>query len=328
LCPSTRTQGVEALHPNRFSWFLRIGIWALAGAIVLGAVSIGVTAVTLPGCDSCHWSGQFRTDSIEQAHAKIACAQCHVKSDVGSRLSYATYEIFNMRLRVIPSMGRAGSQVANSTCLSCHQSINTRVTQAKGLRIQHSKCAQGSMCTDCHSATAHGASVKWRRTSHMEACLDCHAANKVRQACTTCHVSQPSVDELAAGPWYVTHGPGWMTTHGMGDWNTCAACHAPGYCARCHHITLPHGADFIRTHGTTALTQRSDCTVCHQESFCKSCHGLDMPHPASFAPTHPATVRAMGQGACLKCHVSTDCETCHVKHIHPGGVLSAPKVSQ
>jgi hypothetical protein len=322
------TQGVEALHPNRFSWFFRIGTWAVAGAVVLLAIAVGVTAVALPGCESCHWSGQFKADSIEQAHAKVACVRCHVKGDAGSRLSYAAYEILHMQLRIIPGKGRAGSQVSNSTCLSCHQAVNTRITQVKGLRIQHSKCAKGSMCTDCHSTTAHGASVKWQRTSHMEACLDCHVPNKVREACTTCHGSEPPADALATGPWYVTHGPEWRTTHGMGDWNTCAACHAPDFCVKCHHIPLPHDVDFVRTHGATALTQRSDCTVCHQESFCKSCHGLEMPHPASFAPTHPDTVHAMGQSACLKCHVSTDCETCHVKHVHPGGVLTPPKVSQ
>jgi hypothetical protein len=288
---------------------------------------IGVTAVTLPGCTSCHWAGEFKSNSIEQAHASIACPRCHVKDDVGSRVSYAAYEIFFMELHIMPSAGRSGAQVADSTCLSCHQAVNKGITQVNGLRIQHAKCAKNSRCTDCHSATAHGASVKWQRTSHMEACLDCHVPNKVRQTCDTCHGDQPPTDALAAGPWYVTHGPDWRTTHGMGDWNTCAACHAPDFCVQCHHLALPHDSDFIRTHGVTALTQRSDCIVCHQAKFCSDCHGLEMPHPVSFAPTHPDTVKAQGQSVCLKCHVLDDCETCHIKHVHPGGVIVAPKVS-
>lgn len=272
--------------------------------------------------------GAFKTDTMAQPHHNIACVRCHVNDDPASRVSYASYEILGMMLRVVPDNGRAAAQVDDSTCLSCHASVNKGVIQAKGVRIKHAQCAKNNRCTDCHSDTAHGDSVKWQRLSHMDTCLDCHAANKVRESCDTCHASMSSSNLMTYGSWYVTHGPSWKTAHGMGDWNTCAACHAPGYCVRCHNLELPHNADFMRTHGVTALTQRTDCLVCHRPTFCSNCHGIDMPHPVSFAPVHPGVVQAKGQSTCLKCHVITDCETCHIKHVHPGGAIKPPKVSQ
>jgi hypothetical protein len=326
--PSTQTQGVDALQSNRLVWVMRMGLWAVAGVIVLAALALGSTAAMLPTCGSCHMTNEFKRNTLAQAHAKIDCARCHVKNDAGSRLAYTTHEIFGMVLHVVPEAGRATAQVDDATCLSCHESGIRGVIAAKGLRVRHASCAGDSRCTDCHSATAHGASVRWRRSASMDMCLDCHVPKKVRASCDTCHTAERSAERLASGSWQVTHGPQWKSTHGMGDWNTCGGCHASDYCARCHHISLPHDSDFKRTHGATASRQLADCRVCHRDSFCSDCHVVQMPHPASFTPVHPAIVKSKGQATCLKCHDQLDCETCHVKHEHPGGVMVRPKAPQ
>jgi hypothetical protein len=92
-------------------------------------------------------------------------------------------------------------------------------------------------------------------------------------------------------------------------------------CAKCHVVAVPHPAQFVRSHGETALAQREACKKCHPETSCSLCHGMEMPHPAKFASAHPKTVKAKGERPCLKCHLKADCDGCHVAHVHPGGAL-------
>ena len=201
--------------------------------------------------------------------------------------------------------------------------MSTRFT-AKGVSIVHAQCSKGRMCTDCHSDTAHGTAATWAKTATMEQCLDCHNADRVRSDCTSCHGARSQSSLMRSGQWVVTHGPNWKQTHGMGDLNTCAACHPANYCVRCHGISLPHGPDYIRIHPTAALTNRADCAVCHRRVFCDSCHGLPMPHPADFTPQHSTIVKQQGTSKCMRCHVQDDCTNCHVKHVHPGGAIVPP----
>ena len=158
----------------------------------------------------------------------------------------------------------------------------------------------------------------------MNVCLDCHNSSTVRSDCTTCHAERSMSQRVSTGEWQVTHGPNWKQTHGMGDLDTCAACHPTNFCVRCHGISLPHGPDFIKLHPTLALTNRQDCTVCHQQSFCDNCHGLPMPHPAAFTPAHPTIVQKQGTAVCMRCHIQDDCTNCHIAHVHPGGATLPP----
>jgi hypothetical protein len=293
----------------------------IGGLGILSVLAVGVAAVTLPSCESCHMGGEFEQESAARPHADIPCVRCHVRDDMGSRLSYAAYEIFGMAMHKGPDYRRTAAEVADSTCLSCHAAVKKQVIMRNGLRMKHSVCAKERHCTDCHSNTAHGAGVKWVRTATMETCMDCHAAAKARGSCTVCHLMPPTANRSKLSERYVTHNADWKITHGLGEQKTCVACHAPEFCSRCHGVPVPHDAQFKRTHGKTALKLGSACNKCHPTTSCTLCHGMEMPHPATFVSAHPKTVKAKGERPCLKCHLKADCDGCHVAHVHPGGAL-------
>jgi hypothetical protein len=316
----TPTQGVDDLQPNRRHVAVRVLVWSLAGLVLLLAVVLGATAVTLPGCSACHDSKAFVTQTQQSAHASIACARCHVQPGAAQRVVYAYHLVFGMTLRVAPTGSGPVAGIPDTTCLSCHQVVMTKIITAKGLTIDHAKCSKGRLCTDCHSETAHGTALAWPRTFDMDTCLDCHT----NDTCDTCHKGKSTQQRLATGAWSVTHGPEWKQTHGMGDLKTCAACHTASECESCHGIPLPHDDTYIRDHPAEAATNRKDCAVCHKQAFCDDCHGLAMPHPASFTQGHAAIVKKQGQTLCMRCHVQDDCDKCHVAHVHPGGATLPP----
>lgn len=316
--------GAQDLQRNQAAKIIRTVVWGIAGLVVLIVVLIGVTASALPGCSGCHNEKSFVGQTQKSAHAKIACVRCHVASGVAPRIVYAYHVIFDMTLKIAPPTSGPSLGVQNAACVSCHTAVMQGVVDSNGLRILHSKCSKGRLCTDCHSATAHGTAVKWVKTSQMNQCLDCHDTTKVRSNCTMCHRARTAQQRLQSGEWAITHGRNWKVTHGMGDWKTCTSCHPSNYCVRCHGLSLPHDTDFLRTHPAQAKAQRKDCNVCHKQTFCDACHGLPMPHPRSFTPAHSSIVKKQGSSVCLRCHVQTDCDNCHVKHVHPGGAISAP----
>ena len=292
--------------------------------MVLLTLLVGVIAVTLPGCTTCHSSPSFVSQTKQNAHAKIDCVRCHVAPGIPSRIVYAYHLVFEMTLRVSPPGSGPVASISDATCLSCHDNVLSRTVSSNGISIQHANCDKGRSCVDCHSDAAHGSAIRWQTTATMNVCLDCHDSTRVRSDCTTCHAARSMAQRVSTGEWQVTHGPSWKQTHGMGDLKTCSACHPNDFCVRCHGISLPHAPDFIKQHPQTALSNRASCSVCHQQSFCDNCHGLPMPHPATFTPLHPSYVKQNGQGVCLRCHIEDDCTNCHVKHVHPGGAVLPP----
>jgi hypothetical protein len=318
---------VYDLQQNAATRVIRLIIWALAGFVVLVCVILGATAVFLPGCQSCHSSSQFVTQTAAHAHAKVDCVRCHVAPGIAPRVQYAYNVAFGMALRIDSGSG-AGPVVTvpDSTCLSCHSDVMKSVVSGNGISIQHSNCSKGRMCVECHSDTAHGSAVQWVETFSMNTCLDCHNATTTRNSCTTCHAGRSEHQLLLTDEWSTTHGSDWKQAHGAGDLKTCASCHDTAtFCARCHGIPLPHSADFIKLHPIQALSNRAACSVCHQQTFCDNCHGIPMPHTLDFAPQHPNIVQARGKQLCLHCHVQSDCDNCHLKHVHPGGALLPPR---
>ena len=318
------TQGVADLQSNGARNPIRIVAWSIAGLIVLLAVVFAVTAATLPGCAWCHDSAHFVEQTAARSHAKVECLRCHVSPGPVPRMTYAYNVLFGMTLHVTPVSGGPDTAIPDSTCLSCHAAVMTKKVTVNGLSILHKQCTKGRTCVHCHADTAHGTAVKWITTVNMNECLDCHNTDRVRSDCNVCHAKRSEAERIRSGEWMVTHNANWQKTHGMGDLKTCAACHAREYCARCHGMPLPHGADFIRSHPALAQTNRRDCAVCHKQAFCNSCHGLVMPHPAKFTPSHASIVKKQGTVVCLRCHVQDDCNNCHVKHVHPGGAIAPP----
>ena len=318
--PVSPTDGGNDLQENRGPGPVRIVVWIAAGLILLLATALTVTAIALPGCASCHDSREFVTQTNSRGHSQIACIRCHVEPNVPARVTYAYNELFGMTLGIGRGQGGPTTAIQDSTCLSCHKDVMAQKVTLNGLSILHSQCTKGRVCTDCHSDTAHGAAVKWVRTSNMNQCLECHKTD----TCVTCHAEKEEEERLNSGEWAITHGAGWRQTHGMGDLDTCVACHAPSYCQRCHGIPMPHNASFFRAHPAWAQTNKKDCAGCHKQAFCDSCHGIKMPHPAGFTPLHSAVVRKQGTEVCNRCHLAEDCDTCHNRHVHPGGATSPP----
>jgi hypothetical protein len=157
----------------------------------------------------------------------------------------------------------------------------------------------------------------------MGRCVECHTDMDVSIECETCHTEGYERDDLLSGPFRVTHGANWKSTHGMGDLAQCVLCHQETDCAKCHGPGIPHTAGFGTTHGQTSLSDDAACESCHKSEFCSDCHQLEMPHPASFLPEHSGLVASTNDPACIRCHTEEDCVRCHQRHIHPGYAIEA-----
>jgi hypothetical protein len=292
-------------------------ILATVSAVVLLLVlSVGVTAGFMPGCAGCHLTGAFGEQTAAGAHSAAECSKCHGGTTVISRLEFGVSQVFGMYLPlrdVDPTL----AQVTADRCQACHADEIAQPIESDGLRIEHKYCAENAECTSCHSPTAHGSAVNWPRTFSMDPCYACHAAGGISIECDTCHAGRLPNERTKTGAFAVTHGPDYLTTHGMGKMSSCAACHDATKCQSCHGVGVPHGPSFVQMHGDQAASAGAKCTGCHIEEFCSDCHTYPMPHPADFTPQHADITARDGQDGCLRCHAESDCVTCHVKHVHP-----------
>ncbi|HEX9093227.1 MAG TPA: hypothetical protein VF902_04515 [Coriobacteriia bacterium] len=299
----------------------RIIVGAVAALVLLLLVIVSAVGSSPGACSSCHAMKPFADALVKSPHGGVSCYACHLDDGWVSWPSFKTRELVGMYPAAVIGRGVSGPSdgIARGRCLACHQSVLDGPVTSKGTRIDHAACAKGSSCDTCHGATAHGTTTRWVRQPFMDDCVRCHLKNDAPVRCDTCHADKSTADRIAAGPWQVTHGPNWRTTHGMGDIALCSMCHASTKCVQCHGMALPHPADFGRTHGTAALTLSAKCLECHsRERFCDACHGSPMPHPADFLPTHSKIAKSRQDEACLKCHYQSDCNACHVAHTHPG----------
>jgi hypothetical protein len=142
-----------------------------------------------------------------------------------------------------------------------------------------------------------------------------------------CHAGSTPPLKKDSPAWVRFHGADVSTTHGSQDLRSCAPCHAATWCARCHHVAVPHPADFGQTHGAVAIDSGTNgCFTCHKsQAYCDGCHGIEMPHPVGFLQIHSTVAKGVFDPKCTTCHVLDDCVQCHTYHIHPGG--SGPSAS-
>lgn len=296
-----------------------IGILVIVAA--LGAVS-SVNHV----CASCHAMRPYAHALADSPHTGTSCYACHLPAGAWSLPDAKIAELSHMYPAALlgRSVTGAGDRVSRAACLRCHTAVLKGIVSAHGIRIRHDTCAVGEACDACHGAVAHGAVTRWVRQPVMERCVQCHREKDAPVMCDSCHAPHSKLQRLRKGPWQVTHGPTWKTTHGVADLEYCATCHPKDYCARCHGVDLPHPADFGRTHGDAAVKAGQDCYACHdRQRFCLACHqGFSMPHPTGFLARHSKVARSMADKRCLACHERGSCDYCHVKHTHPG---RAPK---
>lgn len=312
------------MKPEITRRIVRWAPWVLVAALVLFAALPVFYTVAPVGCVSCHESRGLISGVDVPTHAgtEASCQDCHIGKSASERLRFGFYQAYAMTIPVLHTRDSAVAGVSDAACKNCHSSL-PEVVDVRGLRIKHEACAEGSACTDCHSTVAHEDGIRWPTTYHMDFCLRCHEVKKVSTSCDTCHTEGASSDRRpTTGPWAITHGPNWKTTHGMGSMSTCGACHPQDYCTRCHGAGVPHDSKFFDLHGATSLTREAQCDSCHQPKFCSDCHTLEMPHPESFTQGHSTLVREQGDASCTRCHAEQDCITCHVTHVHPGGAVS------
>lgn len=303
---------------QRIRVIITVAIVGCALLALLAVGVVGVTAATLPGCESCHLTGDFGKHTGTSAHSSVACVDCHVRPDVTGRFGFASRVVFGMVTPLGRTDDRSFAQVPSERCLSCHDIVvKPGVTEARGVRIAHATCAAGAECTQCHSMTAHGASTSWPRVAQMEECYACHSERTKKAGCDVCHASRGERERTQAGSFRVTHGPNWQSTHGMGRMDSCPACHEDSKCAGCHGAGVPHGGEFLKRHASYSTGEDAKCTSCHREEFCADCHSYPMPHDRDFTLDHAKTVAADGQRKCLTCHEEADCTGCHVSHVHP-----------
>ncbi len=260
----------------------------------------------------------------ESPHAQVTCYGCHAP-DVLSAAGFKGSEVFGMypRALTIKTLAGPAPSVSDVGCLSCHESVMSGVTTARGIRIRHEVCGPTG-CGVCHAAAAHGQGTRVHKGPWMDECVRCHLRQKAPTDCDTCHEGKRQAAGLSRGPWQVTHGADWPQTHGMGDLSLCETCHEPQRCVGCHGLVMPHPATFGVTHGREALTLGRDrCGVCHDTTeFCDGCHTMPMPHPVEFLQEHSSIATSMTDETCLGCHEQRGCEWCHERHVHPGGAGS------
>jgi hypothetical protein len=302
-------------------------IWLVAVGFVLfvlaASLAVSALAVSPSYCATCH--GDQVAGLGQTAHAGVDCDRCH--------MSAGAFGVIDSRLSVIAMVpaaavgGSVSDPVANATCEECHTTLDVGVIVANGLRMSHREVREvGWSCTRCHAAVGHGLDEQAPRGFYtMGDCLECHSSNPAEPGgCSVCHAEDSDTGrrpERVKTPWRVTHGPNWRSTHGMGDLNTCKACHLDSYCVRCHNMQVPHPPDFKGRHGALVVqdeTRREDCGVCHRGSVCDDCHGIEMPHPVNYLPDHADLVERDGDEACSRCHAEESCQACHSRHIHPG----------
>lgn len=303
----------------------------LALIVAVFAATVVVSGSRPSHCGSCHVMAAAVGGAGAKAHAHIACYSCHAPSLL-DQVTAKVDELVRMYPAMLsrePTLG-ASVRVPSAACRSCHMQVGEAIIENDGLRIDHSACATGSDCGDCHLRQVHGDRVRWMRGPSMQECTACHVSEAASLECDTCHQGRRPDERLATGPWQVTHGTNWEQTHGMGDLRSCATCHHQDYCVRCHGIELPHPADFAGGHGRVAEGAGiGSCYSCHDAGeFCFDCHGIEMPHPKRFVPGHAILVETEGDGSCLACHERAACETCHDQHVHPGNASGLAREAQ
>ena len=288
-------------------------------ALVLAVVPIvaggfGVRSST--GCDWCHAMEPYAEAHADTLHAGIGCASCHA---TGGLTTVPAEGLRAVGWALAAATGRSPlpADVSDNPCRDCHDETLTETTAWRGIAVRHADFAD-QPCAYCHSGTAHAVESRTYRLPEMDDCMGCHkGAADDPSRCSICHVGDAERREGVTS-WRSTHGEGWETTHGMGDLDSCSACHAPRYCVDCHGVRVPHPVDWAAYHGASALGEAGEgCLTCHEQGWCSSCHGIDMPHPDTFLPEHGPLSDAMGEERCLRCHAEVACDICHFASSHP-----------
>jgi len=209
------------------------------------------------------------------------------------------------------------------SCATCH---------APSQKGRAHKLPNASLCEECHKDDAHEVSrvlatiperphgdISFNHDKHLTMgpiagqCVPCHAG-VVREGlsnippmskCFECHEHQNEWDR-----------------------GQCAPCHEKSDLRRTMPETfLRHDEDFMKQHGSRAVTDQKLCQSCHSEADCQGCHDVTQAlsieqrkpekieagfvHQGDFMVRH--AIEAQSQSArCASCHEPQECDSCHV----------------
>ena len=313
---------------KRFIWWL---ILALSSLVCVGQRQPQERASTrsphgtlnLP-CQSCHTSLSWKpirsapdfnhektAYPLRGMHAKVACAQCHVKlvfTDVATKCADCHADIHR---------GQMGAK-----CETCHSvkgwQVSIKDIQQHQNRFPLIGAHATLTCETCHKGAASGQFVGLSTT-----CFSCHSAEYAA-------TKNPSHSSIG----YPTD---CQQCHSMDSWLGARFDHAKftGFALTGAHARLDCAACHANNNFSTA---RSNCVSCHLQDFsgtknpnhrtagfsqeCSTCHSttswLDAKFDHNTMTKFPLT-GAHVSAQCSQCHVngqfvgiSTDCVSCHL----------------
>jgi hypothetical protein len=311
----TRMTSPESTRPRRVA----TAIGVVVALLVICFLAIGPLTLAFPrSCSVCHVPATAYQSWRTSSHRDVACQQCHtdraVLAGVGNSFALAS-----TTKSLVLHKSNGPVRVTDQACVRCHPDLGQeKPVVSNGLRMSHAGLSEaGYGCVECHADVVHPLPAGRPASVSMSVCLECHDNVSHSGKCGVCHVGTGSKAVTQSSD---PHGPTWRQTHGMGDLKTCTVCHPRTYCKTCHAIELPHDDNFFATHGQQALGALDVCQQCHTQTFCDSCHGMQMPHPSGFLKIHSSAASSVNDPRCTKCHVPDNCQECHIKHIHTGGV--------
>jgi len=261
------------------------------------------------------------------------------------------------RLAGVPLSLALGFAIALGACFAaCHGTENPRFPHAVHLTELACGAPGQPECLSC--ATCHAPSQKGRahKLPNASLCEECHKddAHEVSRVLATIP-ERPHGDIAFNHDKHLTMGPiagqcvpchAGVVREGLSNippMSKCFECHEHqdewdrGECAPCHEKkdlrrTMPetflrHDEDFMKQHGSRAVTDQKLCQSCHSEADCQGCHDVTQAlsieqrkpekieagfvHQGDFMVRH--AIEAQSQSArCASCHEPQECDSCHV----------------
>lgn len=245
---------------------------ALVCAALVTLLAIGVVAGTRPGyLRRIPTFSQPVAEWSRSSHAEVSCEQCHVQPGMLARARYGLRMAgeFYLRIPVSSRVPEVMVSPTNAACLVCHSDLRT-VSPEGDLRIPHRAHVEilKMRCVECHSNLVHEPGSDGKNVPPMESCLTCHDGDIAKDSCSACHTEKAAPKSHAASDWLVVHAD-------QAESATCPTCHrwAEDWCTDCHtQRPVSHGGDWRATHGRAVESHRS-CEACHAGGFCIRCHG-------------------------------------------------------
>lgn len=188
----------------------------VAGASILGVAIFGVLVLSgisfwwtsQPSfCARCHVMEPYIEAWKVSPHREVNCESCHLRPGL---LAFVGGKIASLQVVLNYVRGNYedysfSAQIANASCLECHEEILEGDVHASGVRVSHLNIIEmGGKCMSCHSTVAHGSAVPVGSETHptMSACLKCHNDQTAPLKCSLCHTGKvpPSPTEGGASP--------------------------------------------------------------------------------------------------------------------------------